>query len=358
MKTHLSSIDRIGGGIAAALALANWLLVAALIAAYLLMAGPAAAQEAGCGGENLVAAMERDDPALAASLREEAAETENGEGLLWRIENADGEASWLFGTMHMTDPRVVTLTAGAQRAFDAADLVVIETTDVLDEAKMTAALMKRPELMMFTDDGSLSALIPEADRDAVASALAERGIPLSSVNKMKPWIIAAMVSLPACELERKAEGTAVLDQKLASDAVAAGKEIAGLETAESQLEAMASLPMAFHVDGLVETLRLGDRIDDVMETLIQLYLAGDTGMFWPFFGAVLPESEEDPGSYAEFQETMVSSRNRGMVEHAMPMIAEGGAFIAIGALHLPGEDGVVALLRDAGLKVEAIPAAR
>ena len=47
---------------------------------------------------------------------------------------------------------------------------------------------------------------------------------------------------------------------------------------------MASLPMDFHIKGLVDTLKLGDRIDDVIETMIVLYANGDTGMFWPLFG--------------------------------------------------------------------------
>ncbi|MEX0954632.1 MAG: TraB/GumN family protein [Rhizobiaceae bacterium] len=53
---------------------------------------------------------------------------------------------------------------------------------------------------------------------------------------------------------------------------------------------------------------------------------------------------------------MVSARNHGMVEAALPMIEEGGAFIAVGALHLPGSDGLVALLAAEGLKVQ--PAGR
>jgi uncharacterized protein YbaP (TraB family) len=354
MKPQFPWFDRISGGILGLLALANWLLLAALVAAFALMARPAGAQAPECGGENLMAAIERDNPALAASLRKRAAETQNGEGLLWRIENADGQPSWLLGTMHMTDPRVVKLPEKAQAAFDAARLVVIETTDILDPAKMTAAIMKRPDLMMFTGEETLSSLIDPQDRAEVSAALSKRGVPLASVNRMKPWIISAMVALPACEMARKADGAKVLDQKLAEDALAAGKAIAGLETAESQLEAMASLPMSLHIAGLVETLRLGDRLDDVMETMIQLYLDGETGMFWPFFGAVLPETEDDEGAYAAFQETMVTARNRGMVEYALPMIAEGGAFIAIGALHLPGPEGVVALLEAEGLNVEPV----
>lgn len=353
MKAHLFQTDRLGGAMLAILALANWLLIAAVAAAFVVVAKPASAQQAAdCGGENLLAAMERDDPALVASLRAEAAQTPNGKGLLWRIEAEGAAPSWLFGTMHMSDPRVVKLPEDARAAFDQARLVVIETTDILDEAKMTAALMRRPELMMFTGAETLSSLIAPEDRAMVREALSERGIPLASVEKMKPWIISALVSLPACEMARKQAGAKVLDQRLAEDAMAAGKELAGLETAESQLEAMASLPMSLHVAGLVETLKLGGRIEDVMETMVQLYLSGETALFWPFFRAVLPESDEDPGVYAMFQETMVSARNRGMLEHALPMIGKGGAFIAVGALHLPGPEGLVALLEAEGLTVE------
>lgn len=335
------------------LAIANWLLIAALAAAFVLFARPSAAA-AECGGKDMFAAMERENPSLAASLRAEAAATPNGKGLLWRIENAEGEPSWLFGTMHMTDPRVLALTGEAQAAFDAASTVVIETTDILDQSKMTAVMANRPELMMFTGPETLSSLIPEGDRALVAKGLSDRGVPLATVEKMKPWIIAALVALPACELSRKAQQALVLDAKLAADAQATGKSLEGLETAESQLEAMASLPMELHIEGLVETLKLGDRIDDVMETMIQLYLAGETGLFWPFFGAVLPGSDGEAGGYAEFQEVMVSTRNRGMFEGARPLIEAGGAFVAVGALHLPGEDGLVALFREGGFKVEPV----
>ncbi len=125
--------------------------------------------------------------------------------------------------------------------------------------------------------------------------------------------------------------------------------MAGLETAIEQLQAMASLPLELHVESLVETMKLGDRIGDVYETMVDLYQTGEVGMIWPLFRAVLP-SKEDEG-YAEFEETMVTSRNRGMAENAEPFLQQGGAFIAVGALHLPGEKGLVELLRRAGYRV-------
>ena len=66
--------------------------------------------------------------------------------------------------MHMTDPRVTRLPPAAQKAFDAADTVVIETTDMLDQAKMMAAMhAASPDLMMFTDGTTLASLLSPED---------------------------------------------------------------------------------------------------------------------------------------------------------------------------------------------------
>ena len=81
---------------------------------------------------------------------------------------------------------------------------------------MMAAIMAEPDLMMFTDGTTLTSLLSPEDAAAVAKALDARGIPPSSVAKMKPWMLSAMVALPACELARKAGGAPVLDVKLAA----------------------------------------------------------------------------------------------------------------------------------------------
>lgn len=318
---------------------------------FLLTAGlaTARAEAAACKGEDLLAALEAEDPARLDAIRAEAAKTPNGRGLLWRVEKPGVEPSFLFGTMHMTDPRVTALAPEAQRAFEAADRLVIETTDVLDEKRMVAALAANPELTMFTDGTTLSSLLSPEDAAVLAEGLEARGIPPSSVAKMKPWILASVVSMPACELSRKAQGLPMLDVKLARDAQAAGKPVEGLETAADQLNAMASLPLDFHMKGLVDTLKLGDRLEDVIETMIVLYEKGETGLFWPLFRAEFPQS--DDGGYAAFEETMITRRNHAMAERALPILAEGDVFVAVGALHLPGEDGLVALLREHGFTV-------
>lgn len=337
------------------LAVLNLLFLAAFLATLAFSASRAHGAEAVCTGRNLLAALERDDPAKLAQIRAEAAEVANGKGVLWRIGTDGVEPSYLFGTMHMADPRVVRLGPKAREAFDAASTVVIETTEVLDPAKAMAAMLANPELTMFTDGTTLLSLVPERERAAVEAALAERGIPPASVARMKPWMISAMVALPACEHARKAAGAPVLDAQLANDGELAGKALGGLETIADQLGAMASLPMEFHIRGLIDTLKLGKGVDDVIETMVTLYLDEETGMFWPFFRATLPSGgDDDAAGFSAFEETMITARNRTMTERAAPFIDAGGAFIAVGALHLPGEEGVIELLRGKGYRVEAI----
>lgn len=353
MKRALAIADRTALTALALIVGLNVLFLISFVVTMMLAMGKAHAEAPACKGVDMLAALEKSDPALAASIRDEADKTPNGKGLLWKIEKAGEKPSYLFGTMHMADPRVTTLPAPAQQAYEAADMVVIETTEILDQSKMMAAIMKEPDLTMFTDGTTLTSLLPPQDVEMVEKALDARGIPAGSVDKMKPWMLSAMVALPACELARKADGAPVLDVKLARDAEAAGKEIDGLETVADQLRAMASLPMEFHIKGLVDTLKLGERIDDVNETMIVLYQHGDTGMFWPLFRAVLPDETGADDGFAAFDETMVTARNRTMAERAEPILKRGNAFIAVGAMHLPGADGLIELLRARGYTLTA-----
>jgi len=321
--------------------------------AVLLLAGRAHAAPA-CGGADLLAGLEKSDPAAFRKVEAEAGAVPNGRGLLWKLEKQGEKPSFLFGTMHMTDERVTTLPAAARKAYDGASTIIIETTEVLDKRKMMAAIAAEPGLMMFTDNTTLSSLLSPEDAAVLNKGLDARGIPPATVAKMKPWILSAMVALPACEVARQSAGEPVLDVKLANDAKASGKAVEGLETVADQLRAMASLPLAFHMKGLVDTLKLGDKTNDLNETMIVLYQRGEVGMFWPLFRVVLPDAESDQAGYAAFEQTMITNRNKVMVAHAEPILAKGNAFMAVGALHLPGPDGLVEDFRKAGYIVTAV----
>jgi uncharacterized protein YbaP (TraB family) len=130
-------------GLTAARLLFSLTFLGALLAA----AGQLRAEEPVCGGTNLVEELREEDPALFRRMKQEAAATPNGEGLLWRVERDEAAPSWLFGTMHMTDPRVTAIPDAARAALAEAETLAIETTDILDrQAMMAATMMSGPRL--------------------------------------------------------------------------------------------------------------------------------------------------------------------------------------------------------------------
>ncbi|MBW3096763.1 TraB/GumN family protein [Pseudohoeflea sp. DP4N28-3] len=335
-------------------ALVPLVLLAALFAAMII--APARAENAvRCEGTSLLTRWQVEDRARFAAAQRQAAAVINGQNRFWKIEKEGLEPSWLFGTMHLTDPRVTAIPAIIQQPLDKARTVVIETDEILDAAKAQIALFAKPELTMFTDGSTLERYLEPDELALLKGALQRRGVQYALVAQMKPWIIASMVGLPDCERINQRAGVDFLDKKIALEARAAGKVVRGLETLDEQLSAMASLPIDFHVDGLVSTLRLNDQMPDIIATMTDLYLSGDIAMILPAVMLASPEDgAQSAASYGQFEERMITLRNKVMAERAAPMLAEGHVFVAVGALHLPGDDGLVALLRDAGYRLTPV----
>lgn len=338
--------------------LALWLIAAAHLLALLsllvilLYVAPARAQGLACGGHDLLKEMQSQDPATYRQIIAEGDAVPNGGSIFWKIEKPGLAPSYLLGTMHVTDPRVLRMPQGAAQASAAAKVIVVESDEILDEKKAMAGILANPELTMFTDGRSLETLLAKDDLALLEADLKRRGIPLSAVSRMKPWMLMSAISLPSCETARKADNAAFLDKQIALDAAAAGKPVKGLETFAEQLSTLAAIPMDLHLKSLIETIKLGSKMDDVFETMTQLYLSGNVGLTIPLLKRAAPDGADEAG-YAEFEELVVRQRNRHMAERAAPILAQGGAFIAVGALHLPDRDGLVALIRQQGFTVTA-----
>lgn len=335
------------------MALVNTLFFASFLFVLAFASSQARAQDIVCKGSNLLAQMRDSDPAAYKALEAEAAKTPNSNARLWKVEKAGLKPSYLFGTMHMTDPRVIDLTPEAKAAYEGVDTVVIESIDILDEQKAAISMLANPGLIMFADQTTLTSLLSKEEAEKLDQGLKARGIPLATVNKMRPWMLSAMIVLPACEQQRKKAGAPFLDLKLARDAETAGKKVDGLETIAEQLNAMNSVPMDLQMKSLIETVAIGDKMDDIMETMIALYAEGQSGLIMPFLKSLAAQgmSSLDDKSYGEFEEIVVTARNKVMSERGAKFLAEGNAFIAVGALHLPGEQGLVELFRKDGYTV-------
>lgn len=343
-STHSGDIFLWAGAVIHTLAALSLLVV-------LTMASAAKADDdLSCGGHNLIAGLQQKDPAAYAKIAKEAAAIPNSQSIFWKVEKDGVPTSYLFGTMHLSDPRVVDMPKGAQEAFDASGTLIVESDEILDQQKASAALLSEPQLTMFTNGKSITDYLTPEEKDLLEADLKSRGVPLFAVSKMKPWMLSSFVSLPACEAARKASGKPFLDQKLVREAHDAGKKIVGLETLAEQLEAMGSLPMELHIKGLISAIKDPQRTKDGMETLINLYDQGKAAWLEPVSKYLYPE-DNDGFSMAEFEQKMVTTRNHHMAERAADTLAKGGTFMAVGALHLPGKEGLVELLRGEGFTV-------
>lgn len=331
------------------------LLLLALIAALALSTPARAEDDPTCGGVDLVAALEKGDPAAFAKLKAEGGKIRNSGNRFWKLEKTGQAPSWLLGTMHLSDPRVTELPPEAKAAFDAASVVVLESDEILDQQRAAAGLMARPDLMYFSGKETIADHVTPDERKLLEDELMKRGMPFNAIIKMKPWLLTSMVALPRCELSRKAQGIPFLDMKLAKDGLAAGKEVKGVETLAEQLEVIAGLPMSFHVKSLVGTVKYPQFTADMMETTLQLYLRGEIGLVFP--AGVLFAPEKDAADYKDmalFEERLITMRNHKMADRGEPILARGNVFMAVGALHLIGDEGLVELLRGKGYTVTAV----
>jgi uncharacterized protein YbaP (TraB family) len=209
-------------------------------------------------------------------------------------------------------------------------------------------------MMFFTDGSTLETRYNDETLELLKKRLVGRDIPYFLGKRMQPWVLATAVVMPLCEIERKRRKEKVLDYILGNRARNEGKKLVGLESVKEQISAMASLSLEFHLKSLEETLKLGSKMDDMMETMVEIYRQGNIGQFWPLMKYLSPKTTSGPG-YVKFQQVLITKRNATMAERSLPYFEKGSAFMAVGALHLPGVKGVVQLLQDAGFTVTPMP---
>jgi hypothetical protein len=261
--------------------------------------------------------------------------------LLWRI-RANGPAqSHLLGTIHSSDGRVTTLRPAVANALDRSERFVMEME--MD----ASALSTFGGNMMLSDGRDLESLIGADLFKQVQSAMTAYGMPPELVRQLKPWVVMALLSMP------KPDGGAILDLVLQRRAAAAGKPTAGLETAEEQLSVFEQLSMGDQIELLKMTLAQLPQLPGLMDQLIQAYAADDLGKI-----AALAASYKSQGNLEalkRFTFRLNDERNLRMIQRMKPYLQQGNSFIAVGALHLAGPTGLVALLRQAGYQVDPVP---
>lgn len=257
---------------------------------------------------------------------------EDGKGILWKISgNNLSQASYLFGTIHTDRPEVLNLPAKVKKIFNQSESFSAEVN--LD----LTTIMKVSQLMMLPEQQSLKSLLDKSVYQksiAIAGAL---GIPEFMLNRMRPWAVAVTISMP------KQESQLVLDMKLYMDAQQSGKRVYGLESIEEQLSAFQTMSIENQIAMLNETLAQHHLFEDMFKELLTAYLNRDLAELQSLDKKYQSKSNQELESY--LRKELLEKRNIRMYERMQERLEEGNAFIAVGALHLPGEQGLINLLR-------------
>ena len=265
--------------------------------------------------------------------------------LLYEISgNGLTKSSYLFGTHHMVPVQTATKIPGLFRAFNDCSAVVGEFVDDNPEE------MQRQILIASKMEESIFKLLTPEEKVLIDSALqAELGLTLANVQYMRPNVIAMIYEMTVRERVLKSQaGDMAMDSYFQVAGSELGKSVYGLETVEDQLKMLLrSITIERQAEILVETIRNTDNIITENAKLDSLYVKGDLeGLYEMLIEA------EDMTEAEKF--LLVDERNHDWLPKIEKHIKQESCFIAVGALHLPGNDGLINLLRKAGYKVKAV----
>lgn len=261
-------------------------------------------------------------------------------GLLYKLEKDGFNDSYIFGTIHSGDPRVLDLSNHVRRSLLKSDQFIMEIKFE------PAAMMQSMSGMWLLDGRKLPDVIGKELYDKVIETGAGLGMPEQAFEVMKPWVVMMLFSLPPGNYEQ------ILDIELMKLAARNGMSVRGLETVQEQFDVIDKMSEADQVVLLQETLKNFPLLSQQFESLFQAYLARDLARLTE----LSKEQMTDPGNGAvdRLMDRMLNDRNNKMFNRLLPLIKQENSFIAVGALHLPGETGLLNQFLREGFSVSVV----
>lgn len=320
-----------------------------LIACFSLMTGFARAE---CVGANLLPELRANDPAGIEAMFARADAVPNANGRLWRVDKPGSTPSHLFGTFHSGEA-LGTVTPAIWALLEASRIAIFEV-ELAEQEAMEARMASDPSFVFDLEGKGVLSVMTEEQAATFTEALTLRGMDVRAADRMQPWLLAAILSFPPCHLRAMSSGDQALDSVLAQRAQGLGISEAGLETYEVALESLQSVPKEMLITALTGVPELLDREEDVFRTNHHLY---ETGQIQAIneLGIYLTErfrpDIDARGINVAMMTELLDVRNLGWMPRLEAELNKGNAFVAVGALHLPGEVGLVELLRAKGFTV-------
>lgn len=313
---------------------------------------------AACVGTNLIDALPAEQ---RAEIDEAIRDVPHHRGILWRATKGD-QAITLVGTYHFGDPRHQAMLDRLQPALADSAALYVEAGPA-EEARLTAALAADPSLMVDAEGPTLPERLPADEWKQLSAAMAERGTPAVLTSRMRPWYVAMMLGISPCMLaEVAASGdTGGLDHLLIERAEGMDLPVRALEPWDTVFTLFRDLTPAQEIDMIRTALPAAAHADDYAVTLTDAYFGGDVRAIWEFgrFDAYrnsgLSQAQID-GQMDMAQRQLMDRRNRAWIAPlttgaAQAAVLGKGIVAGFGALHLPGEQGVLRLLEQDGWTV-------
>ncbi|MDQ3206695.1 MAG: TraB/GumN family protein, partial [Pseudomonadota bacterium] len=267
--------------------------------------------------------------------------------LLWKVSDADNSV-YLLGSFHLLKTTDYPVSSDIEAALDAADKVVFE---------VTPEQLKDPEngrnfmlAAAYDDARTLSDVLPTQMRAQLAALLAPNGGSVEQLDAFEPWFVNLMLVLGLAQ-SQGFDPKQGLDQYLMGRAAAAGKPTGGLESMATQLAALETSPMPEQIKSLADYLDRSEEMPQMLDDMHRAWREGDAAHLEAL--AVAEMRDNTPVTYR----TVVVDRNNAWMPQLQGMLDgadTSDTLVVVGALHLVGEDSVVATLRARGYAVERI----
>lgn len=263
------------------------------------------------------------------------AQTENT--LLWKIEGNGLKApSYLFGTIHMLCKNEFELKEKVKGAFGNTEKLVLELNF------SDASEMQKMQKMMFSDK-TLSSQLTETERTKLDSLLKLNvRMSLQQLDRMSPAALVSLIAMQA--LSCPPTDIKVYEMELLQMALQKQRPIAGLETTEQQIAVMNRV---MTLQKIIEQLEQQGAQDELYSKMVEAY---KTENLTQLSALIKDEQLMD----AESEQLMLVERNRAWMQQLPTLMQAQPTFIAVGAGHLVGEQGLIRLLKSSGFTVSPV----
>lgn len=256
--------------------------------------------------------------------------------------------NYLFGTIHFGTDTELGIDATQLDAALAGAHTLVGELDLDAAAATVDDAIALDAMRWLPPETPLSSLI-DADALAMARYLLPAVEP-PTLERMKPWLVLALL-----EARGEALGDDTLDVRLQRKARARGMRVVPLETVVDQLSALDCVPSAQQAVVLQERLKAPWIQRELSQRALDHYRGRDLGAWMADVDRMSGLGDEGRAIEARARRCLVEDRNARWLPVLATMIDAGGHWIAVGAIHLPGEHGLLAALARAGYRIEATP---